>query len=207
MCGGIAGTLGALTSASGTGKNWLPGLLFNLGRVVSYCLLGGIAAWLLGGAGEMLHVPYWARILRLVTAGMILLIGLRFLFNIRTLDRVEKAGAGLWRLVQPAAVRLSSRPGAGNRLLLGMVWGLLPCGLVYSILLTAASTASVRLAMLVMLAFGVGTLPSMLGVTWMSPVLASMMRDPLVRRIVGLSLVFLALWTLIMMSGMKPMHT
>jgi sulfite exporter TauE/SafE len=200
MCGGIAGALGAMGGKGGKSP-WMPGLLFNLGRIASYALLGGFTAVVLGEAGEMLDVPHWARILRLLTAGMILLIGLRFLLDLRVLDRLERAGAGLWRLVQPFAVRLSARHGAGSRLLLGICWGLLPCGLVYSILLTAASTATFNRGFSVMLAFGIGTLPSMLGVTWMSPVLNELLRDRLVKRLVGASLVVLAGWTLLMMKA------
>lgn len=200
MCGGIAGALGAIGS-DGRKSAWAPGLLFNLGRVASYALLGGVTAVALGGAGELFDVPKWARLLRLGTAVMILLIGLRFLFDLRVLDRLERAGAGLWRVVQPLAVKLSARPGLVGRLLLGLCWGLLPCGLVYSILLTAASTATFASGCLVMLAFGLGTLPSMLGLTWMSPVLGELLRDRLVKRLVGASLVVLAAWTLLMMRA------
>jgi sulfite exporter TauE/SafE len=201
MCGGIAGSLGALQPATTWGSRWAPGLIFNLGRILSYLVLGVLAALVLAGAGDLLHVPQWARVLRLATAIMIFLIGLRFLFGFSGLERLERAGAVLWRLVQPTAVRLSARAGVASRLFLGMCWGLLPCGLVYSILLTAASTASPTRAAWVMLAFGLGTLPSMLGLTWMSPMLGTLLRDPVVRRIVGLSLLGLAAWTLLMLSG------
>jgi len=200
MCGGIAGALGAI-GGDGRRSPWAPGLLFNLGRIASYALLGGVTAVLLGGAGDLLDVPRWARLLRLLTAGMILLIGLRFLFDWRVLDRIERAGAGLWGLVQPLAVKLSTRPGLAGRLLLGICWGLLPCGLVYSILLTAASTATFSNGFLVMLAFGIGTLPSMLGLTWVSPALHELLRDRLVKRLVGASLIVLAAWTLMMMRA------
>jgi sulfite exporter TauE/SafE len=207
MCGGIAGTFGALAGSASPRSRWLPGILFNFGRLISYIVIGVIAALVLSGAGQMLQVPYWTRILRLITAGMIFLIGLRFLFEFRFLDQIEKAGAGLWRHVQPIAVRLSARPGIGSRLLLGICWGFLPCGLVYSFALTAASTGQALAAGGVMLAFGLGTLPSMLGVTWMSPVLGSMIKDPVVRRIIGLSLVALAVWTILMMGpGMITGH-
>lgn len=200
MCGGIAGALGAMGSP-GRKPAWAPGLLFNLGRVASYALLGGVTAAALGGAGALFDVPKWAHMLRLVTAAMIFLIGLRFLFDLRVLERVERAGAGLWRRVQPIAVKLSARPGRAGRVLLGMCWGLLPCGLVYSILLTAASTAAFGNGCLVMIAFGLGTLPSMLGLAWMSPVLSELLRDRLVKRLVGASLVVLAAWTLLMMKA------
>jgi len=205
MCGGIAGAFSAFSPAGNGRRQWWPGFLFNLGRILSYCLLGAGVAWLLGGAGVMLKVPYWARILRLVTAVMILLIGLRFLFDLRLLDRLETAGAGLWRHVRPYAVSLSARPGPGGRLLLGMCWGLLPCGLVYSMFLTAASTGAPFQAIWVMAAFGLGTLPSMLGLTWMSPALHTLLGDPVIRRVVGFSLVVLSAWSMWLALGHR-MH-
>lgn len=201
MCGGIAGAFSAFSPAAKGGRGWWPGLLFNFGRILGYCLLGALVASLLGGAGALLEVPHWARVLRLATAVMILLIGLRFLFDLRLLDRVETAGAGLWRHVRPYAVKLSSRPGAGGRLLLGLCWGLLPCGLVYSMFLTAASTGSAPRAVWVMAAFGAGTLPSMLGLTWMSPALHTLLGDPVVRRVVGFSLVVLSAWSMWLALG------
>jgi sulfite exporter TauE/SafE len=205
MCGGIAGGFGALAGPAGGSTRYLPAFIFNLGRLISYGLLGGIAAVLIGGSGEMLDIPGWSRILRLLTAIMILLIGLRFMFGVRWLDPLEKLGARLWRKVQPLAIRLSSRPDSGGRLLLGLCWGLIPCGLVYSILLTAASTASLATGSLVMLAFGLGTLPSMLAVAWISPALGSLTGDKWVRRIMGFSLILLGAWTISMVWGTR-MH-
>jgi sulfite exporter TauE/SafE len=205
MCGGIAGTFGTL--AGGVRGRFQPALLFNLGRLCSYVLLGAVMAVLLGGTGAMLDIPEWSRTLRLITALMIFLIGLRFLLDLSLLARIERLGAGLWNRVRPFAVRLSARPGMAARLLLGMCWGLVPCGLVYSMLLTAASTASAAAAGTVMLAFGVGTLPSMLGVAWAAPALATIMADRWVRRIIGFALVLLAAWAVVMMSGAPGHHS
>ncbi len=201
MCGGIAGGLGTLTGPASGSSRFVPAMVFNLGRLLSYMLLGGISALVIGGAGEMLDIPGWSRILRLLTALMIFLIGLRFLFGVRWLDPLEKAGAGLWKKIQPLAIRISSRSGASSRMLLGLCWGLVPCGLVYSVLLTAASTANPARGSLLMLAFGIGTLPSMLGVTWMAPAIATVMRDRWVKKLVGFGLVLLSLWTVVMISN------
>jgi len=205
MCGGIAAGFGALAAPGGGGR-FAPALVFNGGRLASYVVLGGLAAWLLGGVGPVLDVPKWARMLRLATAAMILLIGLRFLFGVSALDPLEKAGARIWSRVRPLALRLSGRRGMGSAALLGLCWGLVPCGLVYSLLLTAASTGRAHEGAAVMLAFGLGTLPSMLGVAWMSPLLATVMRDRWARRLIGFSLVLLAAWTLVMVLGNSRPH-
>jgi len=194
MCGGIAGSLGAMGGAGGRAAALGSALLFNGGRLVGYGLLGGLAALLLGGAGEMLAVPMWGRWLRLLTALMIALIGLRYLFGWRALDWLEKAGGGVWARVSPLAARAAAMPGWTGRLVLGLCWGLLPCGLVYTLLLTAAATGAFGSGALTMLAFGAGTLPAMLGLTLASPLLSAFLADRWTRRLIGLALVLLAVW-------------
>jgi sulfite exporter TauE/SafE len=134
MCGGIAAGLGSLPGSTDSKDSEKPlfssAVLFNLGRLLSYACLGLISAWLLSKLGNALNVPRWSMILRFVTALMIFLIGLQFLFNWQTLAGIERLGAKVWKYVLPIAVRASSLPGGSCRLLLGLCWGLLPCGLV-----------------------------------------------------------------------------
>jgi len=208
MCGGIAGSLGAL---SGTGNRSiaLPALQFNFGRVLGYALLGALAGGVLGAAGEIMALKPMGKWLRALTALMVALIGLRFLLDWRGLDVIEKGGAGLWRRIMPIAVRISQRHDWIGRLGLGLCWGFLPCGLVYTVLMTAASTGSVAGGASAMFAFGVGTLPAMLGLTLAAPALSTFLSDRFVRRIVGFSLVVLAAWmfaTLLGSSGAGHHH-
>jgi len=200
MCGGIAGSLGALSGASQR-SIVLPALQFNLGRMLGYAILGAVAAGVLGAAGEIMALKPLGKWLRGLTALMVLLIGLRFLFDWRGLDLIEKGGAGLWRRIAPFAVRISRRHDWIGRLGLGVCWGFLPCGLVYTVLVTAASTGSVLAGAGTMAAFGAGTLPAMLGLTVAAPALSSFLSDRFVRRIVGFSLVVLALWMFFTLLG------
>lgn len=200
MCGGIATGLGTV-SAHGVlkGPQALSALIFNLGRLLSYAVLGLISAWFLLQTGDFLNLPKWTMILRMLTALMILLIGLQFLFGWQLLSGLERAGAKVWKLVLPYAVRASSLPGGLGRLLLGLCWGLLPCGLVYSILLTAAAAGTPLYGALVMFAFGVGTLPSMLGMSLAAPTLAAFLSDRWTRRLIGAALVLLAVLSVTLM--------
>jgi len=198
MCGGIAGSLGALSGASNRGVA-LPALQFNLGRLLGYALLGALAGGILGAAGEIMSLKPLGKWLRGLTALLVLMIGLRFLIDWRGLDLIEKGGAALWRRIMPVAVRISQRHDWVGRLGLGVCWGFLPCGLVYTVLMTAASTAGVASGAATMLAFGVGTLPAMLGMTMAAPALSVFLGDRFVRRIVGFGLVVLALWMLLML--------
>jgi len=211
MCGGISAGLGSLPDPA-TGGNQgkskaLPAVLFNLGRVLSYAILGLVSAWILSRAGQHLNIPRWAMILRVLTAMMIFLIGLQFLFNWQLLAGIERVGAKAWKLVLPVAVRASRMPGGSGRLLLGLCWGLLPCGLVYSVLLTAAVAGSPVVGALVMLAFGAGTLPSMLGMSLTAPVLAAFLSDRWVRKLMGAALVLLAILSVsLMVVNMQNGH-
>ena len=131
-----------------------------------------------------------------------MLIGLRFLVDWRGLDIIEKGGAGIWKKIGPLASRVSQRHDWVGRTGLGILWGFLPCGLVYTVLMTAASTGNSASGALTMFAFGAGTAPAMMGLTVAAPALSTFLSDKLVRRIVGFSLIVLAIWMLIpIMAG------
>ncbi len=205
MCGGIAAGLGTIAAVDNgaatpvTRSRVSSGLLFNTGRVTSYMLLGMLSAWLAAGAGHTLAIPHWARFLRFLTALMIFAIGLRFLFNLHLLGFIEKTGAKAWKAVQPWAARASRQSGARGRFLLGLCWGLLPCGLVYSILATAAATGRPATGAVTMLFFGMGTLPSMLGMSLASPALGALLSDRWTRKLGGLAMVLLAIYSVALM--------
>ena len=203
MCGGIAGSLGAL-SGGGTSKRALikPAVQFNLGRLLGYAILGAIAAGVIGAVGEIVSLKSYARWFRMVTALMVLVIGASFIVDWRGLAILEKGGAGIWKRIMPLATKISQRNDWLGRTGLGICWGFLPCGLVYTVLMTAASTANSLTGALTMFAFGVGTAPAMMGLTVAAPALGTFLSDRLVRRIVGFSLIVLAIWMVIpVLSG------
>ena len=92
----------------------------------------------------------------------IVIVGLQVAFNWRALAPVEQAGAALWQKIAPAAGRLLPATTIPRALGLGLLWGWLPCGLVYSVLLIAASSADVVSGASIMIAFGLGTMPAMI---------------------------------------------
>ena len=206
MCGGVAGSLGALAGRSARSMA-LPALQFNVGRMLGYAVLGALAGGMVGAAGEIMSLKPLGMWLRGLTALMVLLIGVRFLLDWRGLDIIERGGAGLWRRIQPFAARASQRHDWIGRSVLGICWGFLPCGLVYTLLMTAASTGSAAAGASTMLAFGLGTLPAMLGLTMAAPALNTFLSDRVVRRIVGFSLIVLAIWMLVpLFSGGAAGH-
>ena len=160
MCSGISG----LAAASAVEKNlrlqWRLALTYNGGRLLSYAALGTLAATL--GAAAIGVIPGLVGPVRVFGGLLIILIGLQIAFDLRALRVIERAGASLWRAIAPLARGLLPVSSPWQALGLGLLWGLLPCGLVYSVLLLSISTASTVHGALTMLAFGAGTVPAML---------------------------------------------
>lgn len=156
MCGGIVGAL----SLSAPGARPLTiHLAYNLGRIASYAVAGALAGAVGQAFGVLLPVQ---RGLYLLASLMLLAMGVYLLGATRALAVVERGGQKLWARIQPATRRFMPVRGPAQALPLGMLWGWLPCGLVYSALTTALASGSAASGALLMLAFGLGTLPNLL---------------------------------------------
>lgn len=163
MCGGMAGALGMhARSVARAGHNLVAtAALYQLGRLSGYMALGALFG-LLGMALSMsLNLGRISNVMRIVSGALLVLIGIRVLFRFNVLASFERVGARVWRRIQPLAGRANGNAFA-RPLLLGLMWGWLPCGMVYSMLMLAATSGSASNGSAVMLAFGIGTLPSML---------------------------------------------
>jgi sulfite exporter TauE/SafE len=163
MCAGISGALTfSLPPERQTGAElWAWQGLFSIGRVLSYGLLGALAGGLGGGVMSALPVPRGAPFF--ASGVLMLLLALTFAGRAAGLAWLERAGQSLWRRLQPLVKQLLPVDGPFKALALGMAWGLLPCGLVYSALALAVTAASAPDGMLVMLVFGLDTMPTGMG--------------------------------------------
>jgi sulfite exporter TauE/SafE len=110
---------------------------------------------------------------------------------------LEQAGQQVWRRIQPLSKNLMPLDSPGKLLAFGAVWGWLPCGMVYSVLVTAMLSGSAVAGAAVMLAFGLGTLPMLLGLGLAGARLRQAMRVPLVRRAAGVLVLVFALMALL----------
>jgi hypothetical protein len=168
MCGGVAGALAmrAQGADAGFGARLSIALVYNLARISSYAVAGALAGLLGGALIEAVDVAGLSIAFRVLAGAVMVAAAGRLLFGWRLLDPLEAAGSGLWRRVMPwAAGHTRARNSLGGAMALGLAWGWLPCGLSYSMLLLAATTASAATGALVMAAFGLGTLPSMVTAT------------------------------------------
>ena len=196
MCGGIAGALAMRSRDSTTGTRVGYAFAYNLSRIASYAVAGGLAGLLGRTLLKAVDVAPLSLAFR-VFAGLIMLAAAgKLLFGWRFLDPVEAAGSGLWRRIAPWASRQGRAGGIGGAIGLGLAWGWLPCGMTYSMLLLAATTASAATGAAVMIAFGLGTLPSMVTATVAFDRIArGLSQRASLRRIAGALLLAFGLWT------------
>jgi sulfite exporter TauE/SafE len=140
---------------------WLH-LTYSTGRIASYCLAGAIAGSV-GGLGLMFSEVLPVQLVLYVLANVMLLILGLYLAGLSPLAaHFEAAGQLLWRRIQPLGRGLIPADTAPRALAVGALWGWIPCGLVYGVLATALLSGTVGRGALVMLAFGLGTLPNLL---------------------------------------------
>jgi len=192
MCGGLMGALTLAIPAEQRQRRLQLLLAYNLGRIASYALAG----LLLGTAGWALASGPAANVLRSVAGLLLITMGLYLAGWWSGLTRIEGLGRRLWRRIEPAARSLLPIRNARRALLLGSLWGWLPCGLVYSTLLWAASQGDALDSALLMLAFGLGTLPVLLATGLAAERLTTLLRRRGVRIAGGLLVILFGLWTL-----------
>jgi len=153
-----------------SGARWPFHLAYNAGRLVSYTVAGALAG-AIGQAGLLLRdqVPV-QHLLFALSSLMLVALGLYLAGIWSQVRRIEQFGGILWRHIQPLTRGLFPIATPLRAFLLGTLWGWLPCGLVYSVLVTALASGHAQSGALVMLAFGLGTLPNLLaiGLFWES---------------------------------------
>ncbi|UUY07241.1 sulfite exporter TauE/SafE family protein [Pseudomonas sp. J452] len=192
MCGGLMGALTLAIPAEQRARRFRLLLAYNLGRILSYTTAGvliGLAGWAVASSPA-------AMVLRVIAALLLIAMGLYLAGWWSGLTRIEGLGRHLWRHLQPIATRLMPVSSLPRALLLGAIWGWLPCGLVYSTLLWAASQGSALDSGLLMLAFGLGTWPVLLATGLAAERLTALLRKRGVRMAGGLLVILFGLWTL-----------
>lgn len=197
MCGGIVTGLNMPTvQAVAYRTPWRILLSYNFGRIASYAVAGG----LMGGVGAAaLHwgdIQSAQLVLQAISALFLVALGLYLSGWWTGLTRVESLGALLWRRVEPLGRKLLPVRHAGQALALGAVWGWLPCGLVYSVLVWAIASGSAVDGALLLLSFGLGTLPNLLMMGVLSAQLRRFMARSWVRQAAGLLVMGFGLVTL-----------
>lgn len=163
MCGGISAALGFAANAQQV-RSFCFALAYNAGRICSYTLIGFLFGALLAIIDS--HSAIAHRLLQTLSALLLIAIGLHISGAIRNLSFLETWGAHFWKLLQPLALKIFPVTSLRKALALGLLWGWLPCGLVYSTLTWSATSGSALTSASMMMAFGMGTLPWLLATTF-----------------------------------------
>jgi len=206
MCGGIVAALAVSGPAVSAGQRFRLNLAYHLGRITTYTLLGLLAGAVSQAAlfSSLRPHLYWLFLLANI---MVIIIGLATAFGLRRISLAALDGTG-WSGMSRVLGRASLAATGRAFLLAGLVMGLLPCGLVYGVLISAATGGSWLQGGGMMLAFGLGTLPALLAYGQVATALGAMATS-LFLRVMGGAVALLGLVgllkTLILMGVVGPL--
>jgi len=194
MCGGI---VAAMSLQAGGRQPFVFHLAYSAGRIASYSAAGALAG-LLGSAAFLSDTLYPVQQgLYLLAQVVLILLGLYLAGLDQSVLVLERAGGVLWRRLQPLLARVMPIRSLPQALSAGALWGWLPCGLVYSVLVSALASGSAGRGAALLLLFGLGTLPNLLLMGWAANSLRELVRRVWVKRIAGLGVASLGIWGLL----------
>lgn len=192
MCGGI---VGAFAYAVPKDSAMLPyTLAYNFGRITSYIIAGSITGW----AGYLFsqQINQGIVILQFVSGIFLFLLGLYVAGWWQGLSQIEKLGSKVWQLIRPLSKKLLPFKSPLHALPYGMIWGWLPCGLVYSVLTWSLASGSALHGAMIMAGFGLGTLPIMILMATGFEKIQLLLQHPKTRIVMGLLLIIFATYQL-----------
>jgi len=191
MCGGLMSALSFAIPERQATRRLLILLTYNLGRILSYAAIGALFGWLGYLSGD--HPA-----LRIIAGLLLVAMGLYLANWWHGLRVLEKLGAKAWRFIQPLGKNLMPVRHPGQALLLGAIWGWLPCGLVYSALALASTQADTVQSAATMLFFGLGTLPAVLAGGLLAERVKQLVQNRGLRIVFALAIIAFGLWTIYM---------
>lgn len=196
----------AASAAAGPQPTDWPRLLaYNFGRVLSYIAAGALAGAVGSAAWFASHVAPVQRIALALAGGALIAMGLYLLGVLRPLGALESAGQPLWRRVAPLAARVLRGGRPLQSLGAGLVWGLIPCGMVYAMLVAALASGSAGDGALLAAAFGAGTLPNLLAIGWAASRSTRWLRSGWLRRAAGVLILAFGVLGVVRGSGLTGM--
>ena len=192
MCGGVMAALSFSVGEQSATQRLTLLMSYNVGRISSYVLIGVLA----GILGSQLSDGAGLSIMRVIAGLLLLAMGLYVAGWWQGLTYLERIGNVLWRHLQPLSRQLMPVKTTGAALLLGMVWGWLPCGLIYTALVYAMAQADVISSAGVMLAFGLGTLPALLVAGVAAERMKALIQKRGFRSVMGAMIILFGCWTI-----------
>ncbi len=196
MCGGLMSALsiGSVGNTINKTQHLLILVGYNIGRLISYTIMGllmGALGWFLAGFSRDISIA-----LRIFAGLMLIMMGFYLAGWWLGLTILERGVHKIWRHIQPIASSLLPVTSPLKASIVGLCWGWLPCGLVYSTLVWAAASHSIIDSALLMFCFGLGTLPALLLTGIMAKQIQWFLQKKLVRTTVGILVIIFGLWTI-----------
>jgi hypothetical protein len=199
MCGGIIGALSLslpVAIRNNKPKLFTFVLAYNLGRIISYSAAGLIAGAVGTGVLQSAGLDQGHAVLRLIGITMMVAIGLYLTGWLPQLASIEKIGIPIWKSLEPIGRKLVPVASLPKALAYGLIWGWLPCGLVYFVLIWALTAGDAIHGALTMLAFGLGTLPTLITAGFMTSWITRFAHSSRARQVVGLLIIAMAIGSL-----------
>ena len=199
MCGGIIGALSLslpVEIRNNKPKLFSFVLSYNIGRLISYGTAGLIAGAVGTSVLQSTGFDQGHAILRGIGVAMMVAIGLYLTGWLPQLAQVEKLGIPLWKRLEPIGRKLVPVASIPKAIAYGMVWGWLPCGLVYFVLIWALTAGDAWLGAMTMIAFGAGTLPTLITAGFMTSWITRFAHSARARQVVGLLIIVMAIGSL-----------
>ena len=197
MCGSVIGalTLSLPIEVRESQRKMLPYVFnYNLGRILSYAAAGAVVGLL---SSPLASIDGHTA-LRYLSIIVMIAMGLYLAGWFPKFAKMERFGVQIWRWLQPIGQKLLPVKTFSQAFWLGIVWGWLPCGLVYEALAVAATVGEPVQAALVMFSFGLGTLPAVMGAGLFTGLVSSLVRAKHMRQVAGVSIIVMALMTLLL---------
>lgn len=190
MCGGLCAAICQKQNTQQT-------LITNLGRVATYTLLGALFAGLIQGASLQLNFDVWSSFLRLIMGSMLILTGAVIIFKEHAKWLTIEKPLPFWSKVSNKLKIIQHADSGSAVFFKGMLWGLIPCGLLYGMLIIAATTADLFRGATFMLFFGLGTLTPLLFSQVLMKRLLLGSKGMMMRSISGAFVIVLGLWVML----------
>ena len=197
MCGGIMAAISSATGHNGDVSSrykWRQLFLYNLGRISTYSLigllLGSVSAWLASFGAN------WGLVFRVIAGVSLVMMGLYLAGFGFVMMLFESSGQFIWKRIQPFARHFLPPKNWWQTLLLGGLWGWLPCGMVYGALIWSSSQGSALLSALLMFCFGLGTVPALMLTGGLSSRFTEFVSNQNIRKGLGVLVLLYGVWTL-----------
>ncbi|MFW2176215.1 MULTISPECIES: sulfite exporter TauE/SafE family protein [unclassified Moraxella] len=203
MCGGIVTAFGLSMQGVSEGKKNALILTYHLGRLLSYATLGLVAGFI----GTTVLQPFMVgnRLPAILLGSVLMLIGLSML-GFKALNSLEKLGMSLWQKMSPIRQKVFPINSFPKALMAGLLWGFLPCGLVYGALLMAVVGHDVATGAVLMFVFGLGTLPMLIATQKTIGVIQQRITKFRLRQVNGILMILSGLAVIFVPMLMMSMH-